>query len=54
MTKESIKEKLYNAVKSSPNIADNSEFVFSRLMTGLTEAINTCFWLHKDLLRRTL
>jgi hypothetical protein len=25
-----------------------------RLLGGLTEAINTCFWLHKDLLRKSL
>jgi len=24
------------------------------LLGGLTEAINTCFWPHKDLLRRSL
>ena len=38
----------------SQPLRDNPEFVFYRLFTGLTEAINTCFWLHKDLLRRTL
>jgi hypothetical protein len=35
-------------------LPDNPEFVCYRLLTGLTEAINTCFWMHKDLLRRTL
>ena len=38
----------------SQPLPDNPKFVFYRLLTGLTEAINTCFWLHKDLLRRTL
>lgn len=38
----------------SEPLPDNPEFVFYRLLTGLTEAIDTCFWLHKDMLRRTL
>jgi hypothetical protein len=38
----------------SQPLPDNPDFVLYRLLTGLTEAINTCFWLHKDLLRRTL
>ena len=38
----------------SQPLPDNPDFVLYRLLAGLTEAINTCFWLHKDLLRRTL
>ena len=38
----------------SQPLPDKPDFLMYRLMTGLTEAINTCFWLHKDLLRRTL
>jgi hypothetical protein len=35
-------------------LPDNPDFLACRLLTELTEAINTCFWLHKDLLRRSL
>ncbi|HUW18769.1 MAG TPA: transposase [Sedimentisphaerales bacterium] len=35
-------------------LPDKPDFLLYRLLTGLTEAINACFWLHKDLLRRTL
>ena len=38
----------------SQPLPDNPDFVLYRLFAGLTETINTCFWLHKDLLRRTL
>lgn len=38
----------------SQPLSDKPDFVLYRLLTGLTEAINTCFWLHKDLLRRVL
>jgi hypothetical protein len=38
----------------SQPLLDNPDFVLYRSLTSLTEAINTCFWLHKDLLRRTL
>jgi hypothetical protein len=38
----------------SQPLPDNPDFVLYCLLTGLTEAINTCFWLHKDLLRQTL
>lgn len=38
----------------SQPMPDDPDFVLYRLLAGLTEAINTCFWLHKDLLRRTL
>lgn len=38
----------------SQPLPDNPDFVLYRLFAGLTEAVNTCFWLHKDLLRRTL
>jgi hypothetical protein len=41
-------------VDLSQPLPDNPEFILYRMLTGLTEAINTCFWLHKDLLRRTL
>jgi len=35
-------------------LPDEPEFTGYRLLSGLTEAVNTCFWLHKDLLRRPL
>jgi hypothetical protein len=35
-------------------LPDDPDFLSYRLLGGLTEAINTCFWLHKDLLRRSL
>ena len=38
----------------SQPLPDNPDFLAYRLWTGLTEAINTCFWLHKDLLRKSL
>jgi len=38
----------------SQPLPDNPDFLSYRLLAGLTEAINTCFWLHKDLLRKTL
>ena len=38
----------------SQPLPDNPDFLMYRLLTGLTEAINTCFWLHKDLLRKSL
>jgi len=38
----------------SQPLPDNPDFLSYRLLGGLTEAINTCFWLHKDLLRRSL
>jgi hypothetical protein len=38
----------------SQPLPDNADFLAYRLLTGLTEAINTCFWLHKDLLRKSL
>jgi len=38
----------------SQPVPDNTDFLLYRLLGGLTEAINTCFWLHKDLLRRNL
>jgi len=38
----------------SQPLSDNPDFLLYRLLGGLTEAINTCFWLHKDLLRRSL
>lgn len=38
----------------SQPLPDKVDFLPYRLLTGLTEAINTCFWLHKDLLRRSL
>jgi hypothetical protein len=38
----------------SQPLPDNPDFLAYRLLGGLTEAINACFWLHKDLLRRAL
>ena len=38
----------------SQPLPDNPDFLSYRLLGGLTEAINPCFWLHKDLLRRSL
>ncbi|MCX5636307.1 MAG: transposase [Planctomycetota bacterium] len=38
----------------SQPLPDKPDFLGYRLLMGLTEAINTCFWLHKDLLRRSL
>jgi len=38
----------------SQPLPDNPDFPAYRLLTGLTEAINACFRLHKDLLRKSL
>jgi len=38
----------------SQPLPDNPDFLLYRLLAGLTEAINTCFWLHKDLLWKSL
>jgi len=38
----------------SQPLPDKPDFLSYRLLAGLTEAINACFWLHKDLLRRSL
>ncbi len=38
----------------SQPLPDKVDFLMYRLLAGLTEAINTCFWLHKELLRRSL
>jgi hypothetical protein len=38
----------------SQPLPDKPDFLSYRLLGGLTEVINTCFWLHKDLLRRGL
>jgi hypothetical protein len=38
----------------SQPLPDKPDFLLYRLLGGLTEAINTCFWLHKDLLRKSL
>jgi len=38
----------------SQPLPDNPDFLLYRMLGGLTEAINTCFWLHKDLLRKSL
>jgi hypothetical protein len=40
--------------RRSQPLPDNPDFLSYRLLGGLTEAINTCFWLHKDLLRKGL
>ncbi len=41
-------------VSLSQPLPDKPDFLSYRLLNGLTEAINTCFWLHKDLLRKSL
>lgn len=41
-------------VSLSQSLPDSPDFLSYRLLGGLTEAINTCFWLHKDLLRKSL
>ncbi len=41
-------------VRLSQPLPYKTDFLMYRLLTGLTEAINTCFWLHKELLRRSL
>jgi hypothetical protein len=38
----------------SQPLPDKPDFLSYRLLGGLTEAINACFWLHKDLLRKGL
>ncbi|MBU1260822.1 MAG: transposase [Planctomycetes bacterium] len=38
----------------SQPLPDKPAFLLYRLSGGLTEVINTCFWLHKDLPRRRL
>jgi hypothetical protein len=38
----------------SQPLPDKPAFLLYRMLAGLTEAINTCFYLHKDMLRRTL
>ena len=38
----------------SQPLPDNPDLILYRLLGGLKEAIETCFWLHKDLLRRCL
>jgi len=41
-------------VRLSQPLPDKPDFLLYRMLAGLTEAINTCFFLHKDMLRRTL
>jgi hypothetical protein len=41
-------------IRLSQPLPDHPDFLSYRLLDGLTEAIDTCFWLHKDLLRRSL
>jgi hypothetical protein len=41
-------------ISLSQPLPDNPDFLSYRLLGGLTEAIDTCFWLHKDSLRRSL
>ena len=41
-------------VRLSQPLQDKPDFLLYRLIGGLSETINTCFWLHKDLLRRSL
>ena len=40
-------------VRLSQPLPDNPDFLSYRLLSGLVEAIDTCFWLHKDLLRKS-
>jgi hypothetical protein len=42
---------LSRTVEVRPLLPDKPDFLSYRLLGGLTEAINTCFWLHKDLLQ---
>jgi len=44
----------HRLVYLSQPLPDNPDFLLYRLLGGLREAINTCFWLHKDLLRKSL
>jgi len=41
-------------VRLSQPLPGKPDFLMYRLLMGLTEAINTCFWLHKDLLLKSL
>jgi len=41
-------------IRLSQPLPNNPDFLAYRLFTGLTEAINACFWLHRDMLRRSL
>jgi hypothetical protein len=41
-------------IRLSQPLPNNADFLGYRLLTGLTEAINACFWLHRDMLRRSL
>jgi hypothetical protein len=41
-------------IRLSQPLPDKPDFLLYRLLDGLTEAIDTCFWLHKDLLRKCL
>ncbi len=41
-------------VSLSQPLLDKPDFLSYRLPGSLTEAINTCFWLHKDLLKKSL
>ena len=41
-------------IRLSQPLTNNADFLGYRLLTGLTEVINACFWLHRDMLRRSL
>ena len=41
-------------VSLSQPLPNNPDFLSYRSLGGLTEAINICFWLHEDLLRKRL
>lgn len=41
-------------ISLSQPLPDKPDFLSYRLLSGLIDAIDTCFWLHKDLLRRCL
>ena len=49
-----IPEQVGNDKVSASLCRNKPDFLLYRLFTGLTEAINACFWLRGDLLQRTL
>jgi hypothetical protein len=44
----------YQLVCLSQPLPVKTDFLLYRLLDGPTEAINNCFWLHKNLLRKSL
>lgn len=41
-------------IRLSQPLPNNADFLGYWLFTGLAEAINACFWLHRDMLRQSL